>query len=359
MLDHDTKGVPGLAPIADTIFEKIEGAALFVADITPTGATPDGTKKTPNPNVLIELGYAFRALGPERIVLVANRAGGFRPEDLPFDLRHRRGPITYDLSPAADKAAKEKARKALVQALASALSSNLGSFAPGPAVDPPQYPSIENDRSIWFDPSQPISLHGAVTGKLNLDSPRAYLRIAASSWAPSKPTRLEICRKSINAFGEWRDGSDAVPNDLGVIVGGWYGSEVDVTALTQWFDRTAEIWGVSTAYGRERNGKRHLPTVRLARQWRTHLREWIALFEELGARKPFRVEAGLTGAQGVEWPGDLGHNKCLEPEVAFVHSDKDWSDDSQIQFLTEVFARICDSFAIERLRLEQIVEMAG
>ena len=94
-LDHDTKNVPGLAPIADTIFEKIDNATIFVADITPTGATPDGKKKTPNPNVLIELGYALKSLGPQRVVLVANGAGGFRPEDLPFDLRHRRGPITY------------------------------------------------------------------------------------------------------------------------------------------------------------------------------------------------------------------------------------------------------------------------
>lgn len=358
-LDHDTKGVPGLAPIADTIFDKIDSAALFVADITPTGATPDGKKKTPNPNVLIELGYAFKALGPERIVLVANRADGFRPEDMPFDLRHRRGPITYDLGPATDKDAKERARKALVKELASALSSNLGSFAPGPAVDPPQYPSIESDRSIWFDPSQPITLHDSVTGKLHLDSPRAYLRIAASGWSPSKPTRLDIRRKSINAFGEWRNGSSTVPNELGVLVGGWHGSENDVTALAQWFDKTAEIWGVSTAYGRERDGKRHLATVALARQWRTRLREWVALFEQLGAQKPFRVEAGLTGAQGVEWPGDLDRNKCMDPEVAVVHSDKDWSDDAQIRFLAEVFGRICDSFAIERLQLQQVAEMAG
>jgi len=358
-LDHDTKGVPGLAPIADTIFEKIDSAALFVADITPTGATPDGKKKTPNPNVLIELGYAFKALGPERIVLVANRADGFRPEDLPFDLRHRRGPITYELGAGTDRNTRERTRKALVKELASALGSNLGSFVPGSAVDPPQYPSIESDRSIWFDASQPFNLHDSVTGKLHVDSPRAYLRIAASDWTPRKPTRLEIRNMRISPFGDWRSGSSSVPNELGVLVGGWYGSENDVTALAQWFDKTAEIWGVSTAYGREHDGTRNLATVALARQWRTRLREWIALFEQLGAQKPFRVEAGLTGAKGVEWPRDLNRNKCMDPEIAFVHSDKDWSEDAQIRFLTEVFGKICDSFAIERLRLQQVTEMAG
>lgn len=55
-LDHDTKDVPGLAPTADTIFKKIDGAALFVADLSLTGSTPGDEKRTPNPNVLTELG---------------------------------------------------------------------------------------------------------------------------------------------------------------------------------------------------------------------------------------------------------------------------------------------------------------
>ena len=61
-IDHDTKGVAGLAPIADTIFQKIDVLALFVADITLTGSTSSG-KRTPNPNVLIELGYACTGVG--------------------------------------------------------------------------------------------------------------------------------------------------------------------------------------------------------------------------------------------------------------------------------------------------------
>lgn len=358
-LDHDTKGVPGLAPIADTIFNKIDNAAIFVADITLTGATPDGRKRTPNPNVLIELGYALKALGPERIVLVANRADGFRPEDLPFDLRHRRGPITYDLGSGIKTDAKERTRQGLAKDLASALRSNLGSFVTGPAVDPPQYPSIESDRSIWFDPSQPIPLHDSVIGRLHAESPRAYLRISAADWKPKKPTRLDIRDRSISPFGEWRTGSSTVPNELGVLVGGWHGNESDVTALAQWFDKTAEIWGVSTAYGRERDGRRYLPTIALAREWRTRLREWIILFEQLGAQKPFRVEAGLTGAKGLEWPNDLNRSKCMDSEVALVHRDRDWSEDAQVRFLTEVFGRICDSFAIHRLGLQQVSEMAA
>lgn len=359
-LDHDTKDVPGLAPIADTIFDKINSAALFVADVTLTGATPDG-KKCPNPNVLIELGYALRALGPERIVLVANSAGGFRPEDLPFDLRHRRGPITYEVGVSADKDTRTKANKALVKELASALRNNLGSFAPGPGIEPPQYPSIPQDRAIWFAPTQEIGLHDTVTGKLLAGIGIAYLRVAASGWTGNRPTRLDILRKPIDPFGEWRNGSAAVPNELGVVCAGWYRSTDEVTALTQWFDKTGEIWGISPAYGFESDGHRQLATVALARQWRARLRQWVALFEQLGAKKPLRVEAGITGIQGVVWPGDglLGRRKCMEPDVVHVRSDRDWSDDAQLRFLTDVFGKVCDSFAIERLQLEQVAAMAS
>lgn len=360
-LDHDTKDVPGLAPIADTIFEKIDSAALFVADVTLTGATADGAKKTPNPNVLIELGYALKALGTQRIVLVANSAGGFRPEELPFDLRHRRGPITYECDTGAAKDAKSKAQRALARDLAAALRTNLGSYAPGPVPETPQYPCVPGDPSIWFAESESIGLHDSVTGKLQPGRAHAYLRIAASGWTESKPTRLDIQKKSIDPFGEWRHGSAPVPNELGVLAGGWVRKEGEVTALTQWFDKTAEIWGISPAYDFESDGVRQLATHALARQWRKRLRQWIRLFEELGARKPFRIEAGLSGIQGILWPGDafFGRPKCMDPEAVLVRSDRDWSDEVQLRFLTDLFGKICDSFAIQRLPLEEVARMAS
>lgn len=104
VIDRDTAGIAGSPSIADTIFEKIENANVFVCDISiiksietpPTPSTPStpSTRKTPNPNVLIELGYAAKVLGWENIIMVINTAFGI-PEDLPFDLRNRRM-ITYN-----------------------------------------------------------------------------------------------------------------------------------------------------------------------------------------------------------------------------------------------------------------------
>jgi len=87
VVDRDTQSVPGAPDIAATIFEKIEHAAIFVADVSIVHRG-DG-RAFPNPNVLIELGYALRALGDAHVIIVMNTAFG-RPEELPFDLRRKR-----------------------------------------------------------------------------------------------------------------------------------------------------------------------------------------------------------------------------------------------------------------------------
>ncbi len=100
-LDHDTKGVPGIPDIPSTICEKIDRCGIFLADMTFSGNSlpKDEVKKSkylPNPNVLIELGYALARVGPSRIIYVMNTAYG-PPEELPFDIRVRRHPIGYNL----------------------------------------------------------------------------------------------------------------------------------------------------------------------------------------------------------------------------------------------------------------------
>ena len=114
--DSDTKGETGTPDIPKVILEKISSAAIFVGDVTLIGKATmersflarlfrrfsnrqknlDNPKMLPNPNVLLELGYAAHCLGWERVILVMNSHFG-PPEFLPFDLRHRRFPISYHL----------------------------------------------------------------------------------------------------------------------------------------------------------------------------------------------------------------------------------------------------------------------
>ena len=94
-LDHDTKNTAGMVEITSTILRKISNSAVFVADLTPIGRTSDG-KALPNPNVLIELGWALSELGEGRLIPVLNTADGWKPDDLPFDIRHR-GALTVTI----------------------------------------------------------------------------------------------------------------------------------------------------------------------------------------------------------------------------------------------------------------------
>lgn len=144
VIDRDTRGLPGAPDIVHSIFEKIEQAAIFVCDVS---IVSDQTAKraTPNPNVLIELGYAFRSLGHQRVILVMNTAYG-GVEKLPFDLRHRRI-LTYEMSEmATDKAAKRRElSKELATGLKRILAHHLNTLDkresyPGPTI-----------ARAWFD----------------------------------------------------------------------------------------------------------------------------------------------------------------------------------------------------------------
>ena len=68
VIDRDTSGVAGSPDIRQTILAKIESCDAFLADISIVGVT--SSRPMCNPNVLIELGYALKCLGDDRVVLV-------------------------------------------------------------------------------------------------------------------------------------------------------------------------------------------------------------------------------------------------------------------------------------------------
>lgn len=94
--ESDTGGVAGSPNIVETIFRRIRDCAIFVADLTFTAKTDSG-KLSPNPNVLIELGYAARSIGWERTILLINEKYG-KAKSLPFDIVQHRWPIEYLMS---------------------------------------------------------------------------------------------------------------------------------------------------------------------------------------------------------------------------------------------------------------------
>lgn len=101
-VDSGMEGVAGSPEVASAMFEKIRDSGVVVGDVSLVGAITrqDGSsKRTPNPNVLLELGYAPATLGWGRVIGVMNEHFGSAYEQ-PFDLRNRRFPIRYTLDPA-------------------------------------------------------------------------------------------------------------------------------------------------------------------------------------------------------------------------------------------------------------------
>lgn len=94
-IDHSTLGESGMPSIDQTILRKIDTCDIFLADVTPvctyqkqSGNGMQVGKEVPNPNVLLELGYAMSALGVGYVIVAAHQ-GTWIPENLPFDINHR------------------------------------------------------------------------------------------------------------------------------------------------------------------------------------------------------------------------------------------------------------------------------
>jgi hypothetical protein len=144
--DRDTKDVPGTPPITQTILEKIDRCGLFLCDVTII-TSKRAKRPTPNPNVLVELGYAVARVGWERIVFVMNTYFGTVAK-LPFDLKGHRYPITYSLEPDATAEERARVRQKLSKDIASALKIAIDSRVIVNAINPKDRRVAQNFESI-------------------------------------------------------------------------------------------------------------------------------------------------------------------------------------------------------------------
>lgn len=125
-VDSGMEGISGSPEVATVMFEKIQESSIFVGDMTLVGSITGHSgevKRVPNPNVLLEMGYAAGVAGWGRVICVMNEHFGTRKE-LPFDVRNRRFPIDYDFDPRIPKA-KDKLREDLTKWLKIAIEAVL------------------------------------------------------------------------------------------------------------------------------------------------------------------------------------------------------------------------------------------
>jgi hypothetical protein len=124
-VESGMEGIAGTPEVATVMFTRIKRSAIFIGDMTLVGSIPkegsDEVKRVPNPNVLLEMGFAAGTIGWGRVICVMNEHFGKRTE-LPFDVRNRRFPIDYALAPG-DKTSAERVKGDLTRWIKFAIES--------------------------------------------------------------------------------------------------------------------------------------------------------------------------------------------------------------------------------------------
>jgi hypothetical protein len=192
------------------LLSKIEECTVFVADLSFVGESKNGFKNAsgkprqfPNPNVLIEHGYALRCHSHSKIIGVMNTAYGKRDaESLPFDLRHLRWPIPYYLADIA-AADSDKQFENLVQTLAEAIGLIISNHSePNVPFEKfiPQKPT--KNLAVYFENDQDLIAEGPFGMNISFtvpDGAKMYLRVYPSVQVP--PIETEFQAKNLAAIG--------------------------------------------------------------------------------------------------------------------------------------------------------------
>jgi hypothetical protein len=289
----------------------------FVGDVTPiaTSTAKNGkTKHIPNPNVLIELGYAKKSLTPLRVIQVWNTAfTSCGPEDLPFDMRGRRGPFSFALPEEADKPARE----AVVARLAKQLKGALEPIVLRSSVRPQQEQWAESDSddiSIWpsengqFLVNEPD--HGSGT-KFVFPPPRSFVRVLPSGWSGSDDLDRHDILLDMGGNGfSWGATIGGVLTYPGSVL---YPDTSKVHAVTKRFEGTGEVWATRTDIAAKYGEYLCVRGDAIPKDWFKYLAYALPHIRRGGGQLPFKVRLGVVGLQGHHWPNG---NEREKPHAA-------------------------------------------
>jgi hypothetical protein len=294
IVDADTEGVVGTPPVTETILQKIGKADIFVPDLTFTAETKSG-KLVPNPNVMVEYGYALHALTYEAMMPVMNAHFGV-PEDLPFDLGHVRHPTQYNVPPDAPDGERRAARAKLSAKLEDILRLMIKSALNKVRSKNPFVPkSPERAPAFFFQPGDVLANFGNPgEQELRFKRDRAiYLRLypAYADQPRIGLTRaIEIAQRVMPL--QRVISSLSTRNDWGAISLQPHGD--GITSFSQIFE-TGELWGVSEEPFK--SGERpFVAAIGVERAFVAALNNYRIVCEsDLKLRPPFTVEFGATG----------------------------------------------------------------
>jgi hypothetical protein len=335
-LDHDRKGVSGSPDLAPTIFRKIDASAVFVADVTLVGvAVPhgqtvnDNAKRLINSNVAIEYGYALRSLTDAAVLAVQNVHFGDR-EHLPFDLKHKAGPIQFSLAPDATKveiaAEAKKLRASLIEALKLYVERPARQVVSVPAFN--ETPTTINRAAFWTPGEIVATLRRGGGFRPEHEDVYSYSIDASQLFyariIPGRTLDAPLSVRDVTALAEKRpavltrtiNGGMPSGNRFGAMSYESHGTSTNLVAFTQFF-RNGEIWLVSRELVVQFDNK---AVIAMANVENIFSRVLISLIDfartEMGLPEPYAIEIGAVGLEGmcVSLPQGRGwHNQVSQP----------------------------------------------
>lgn len=366
-LDHDTKGKTGWVDITQSIFEKIEDSAVFIADVTSVASSSSkkdgegkevGLRPIMNPNVAIELGYALKALDWSRIIPVMNTAYG-SVERMPFDIdRTRRWAITYELKEGASNADIKIARTKLAADFVAALRGYLTAEAKQEAF---REWKPASSAAFFFPQQTKIASVGAAEDRINFRIEHIsafYLRVIPTKEL-TRPLHGQHLLNNVQRLGNFGKSFGGVhrQNEDGACFfemrgngsSGW------VDSISQAF-RNGEVWGVNTTILQQgqRDGRRMILETPIEQVYLESLPEYLNFTKQVsGVSLPVTVEAGLVGVKGWELIVATGYGPAIsagtmydDVKVRRVLNNDD--EETRKKFLLDFFQSVFDQAGIDR-----------
>jgi hypothetical protein len=368
-LDSDTKGEPGTPPIAETIFKKIDAAAIFVADVTFVASRPVTTKRSPNPNVLIEYGWALNSLKFGRVLTVMNTAYGEpTAESLPFDMRHSTWPIRYHLSTGADVDAKRKEVERLARVFKKEIKLVLDSDKFKESLPKPvqiakfevrqprngqaRFRAAGAELGLLDDSLQAFLGNGSAATVTLGDGPAVWLRMMPE-FSQEKTWPVKTLKSHATHQGRmllplgWSSfqGNNYVRAEDGFGFASSWPAEPSFTPATAFAFITGELWSIN-AFALSRGPQ--IPYVELL--FAECFQNFLSFLKTgLQIRPPYRWIAGLEGVKGFALAVPYAHNALGRCVSEIIQAEGTYSDGDEIyRTLVPFFELIYDRCGLDR-----------
>jgi hypothetical protein len=261
-------------------------------------------------------------------------------------------------------------RSKLAKDLAGALRLALDTMPAPPPEAVHWQPHFQNDPDLWFDRAEPQLVTNPAHGTSKFvwkDRFPGYARLIPSKWAAKPGARQAIA----NHPGHPTLLARANSLSYGISRGGaliyWPGTEEDgvhpTLAITQWFEKTGEFWGVGGGFLFEREGRVRLATGYFFHHWLEFLKRNTSLALAHGGSLPIHVRLGVGRLAGSWWPegrysfGDEGY-AAVEESYEFQATLTSVSPEALQEVAVDAFNGLAVVYGVEAHSYDQIVALS-